>query len=73
MVPPLLSYYSIYREYGILHDYLGEHAKAKEILTEAVDILDDFVSHSDDNVSTNDYCKKQATAYNVLARIDPEN
>jgi len=28
------------------------------------------VSHSDDNVSTNHYCKKQATAYNVLARID---
>ncbi len=38
-----------------------------------MDILDDFVSHSDDNVSTNSYCKKQATAYNVLASIDPEN
>lgn len=31
------------------------------------------MSHSDDNVSTNDYCRKQATAYNALARIDPDN
>lgn len=35
--------------------------------------MDDFVSHSDDNVSTNSYCKKQATAYNVLAAIDTGN
>jgi hypothetical protein len=35
--------------------------------------MDDFVSHSDDNVSTNSYCKKQATAYNVLATIDTGN
>lgn len=33
MVPPLLPYYSIYREYGLLHDLLGEKQKAKEILT----------------------------------------
>ncbi len=55
-----------------MHYTLGEKVKAKEILTESVDILDDFVSHSDDNVSTNDYCKKQATAYNALAKIDSE-
>lgn len=42
-------------------------------MTETVDILDEFVSHSDDNVSTNDYSKKQAAAYNTLARIDPDN
>lgn len=42
-------------------------------MTEAVDILDEFVNHSDDNVSTNDFSKKQAAAYNVLARIDSEN
>lgn len=73
MVPPLLPYYSIYREYGLLHDMLGESIKAKDILIESVDILDHFVSNSDDNVSTNDFSKKQAAAYNALARIDPEN
>ena len=31
------------------------------------------MSHSDDNVSTNSYCMKQATAYNVLTEIDEGN
>jgi hypothetical protein len=38
-----------------------------------VEILDDFVSNSDDAVSTNDYCKKMASSYNCLARIDPSS
>ena len=31
------------------------------------------MSNSDDRVSTNDYCKKMASSYNCLARIDPNN
>lgn len=45
-----MPYYSVYREYGLLHHSMGNLDKAKEILTETVNVLDDFVSHSDDNV-----------------------
>lgn len=70
MVPQLMPYYSVFREYGLLHYDMGNFDKAREILTESVNVLDDFVSHSDDNVSTDHFCLKQATAYNVLAEID---
>ena len=70
MVPPLFPYYNIYREYGLLHFDIGEFEQAKEILTESVEILDQFVSHSDDNVSSDQYCKKQAMSYNRLMVVD---
>lgn len=72
MVPQLLPYYSIYREYGLMCYEIGNYTKAKEILTESVNILESFVKNSDDNVSTSNYCRRQAAACNILAEVDAQ-
>lgn len=70
LVPPFLLYYQIYRYYGFLHNKIGETQKAVQALSESVEMIEKYLSHSDDQVASNENTKNQAKAYNTLAILD---
>lgn len=52
---------------------MGKSKEALEALSESVNMIEEYINHSDDKVSSNENTKNQARAYNALAQLDAEN
>jgi tetratricopeptide (TPR) repeat protein len=70
LVPPLLLYYQMFRYYGHMQNRVGNKEEALEALSESVDMIERYLEHSDDQVTSNENCKSQAKAYNALVNLD---